>query len=104
MQRDDSYRGFETWFNDFKMRLKMYWVLSLIVGVVQLCLFGLRARVFLGELDGQAFWTWVVARVWCLWQPGHEMTFPHAGTPYRMTAAELVVYLEPEGLEPPGGR
>ena len=34
MQRDDSYRGFETWFNDFKMRLKMYWVLTLLLGAV----------------------------------------------------------------------
>ena len=95
MRRDDSYRGFETWFNDFKMRLKMYWVLSLIVGAVQLLLFGLGARVFLGELDGQAFWNWVVARVWGLWQPGHVMIFDYGGTAYRMTAAELVVYLQP---------
>jgi type IV conjugative transfer system coupling protein TraD len=95
MRRDDSYRGFETWFNDFKMRLKMYWVLSLILGAVQLFLFVLAVRTFLGELDGQVFWNWVVAKVWTLWQPGHEMTFHYNGAPYRMTARELSLYLQP---------
>ena len=66
MRRDDSYRGFETWFNDFKMRLKMYWVLTLILGAVQLLLFGVAARALLGELDAQIFWNWVVAKVWTL--------------------------------------
>ncbi|MDW7711184.1 MAG: type IV secretion system DNA-binding domain-containing protein [Deferrisomatales bacterium] len=95
MRRDDSYRGFETWFNDFKMRIKMYWVLTLILGAVQLLLFVVGVRTFLGDLDGHYFWSWVVARVWMLWQPDHVMTFHYAGTPYRMTAQELAAYLQP---------
>jgi len=84
MRRDDSYRGFETWFNDFKMRLQMVWVLTLILGVVQPCLFVLGVRTFLGELDGQIFGNWVVAKTWTPWQPAQVMTFHDRRTWYRM--------------------
>lgn len=95
MKRDDSYRGFEVWFNDLKMSLKMYGVLGLILAVVQLFSFALIARLWLGEIDVHILWSWISAKVMTMMKPSHEMTFPYGGELYRMTASQLADYLQP---------
>ena len=89
MGRDDAYRGFEVWFNDVKMALKMYWVLGLVMGVVHLVLFALVARAWLGEVDALILLHWVVARFHALSNPGHPLTFPYGGQAYAMSASQL---------------
>lgn len=95
MRRDDSYRGFEVWFNDLKMSLKMYGVLGLILAVVQLVSFAVIARLWLGEIDVQIFWHWISAKAMTMMKPSYEMTFPYDGELYRMTASQLAAYLQP---------
>ena len=78
MRRDESYRGFEVWFNDLKMAVKMHWVLGIALGCAHLVLFGLVARAWLGEIESRILWHWVVSRVgsFSSGTPGTKSTSP----------------------------
>jgi hypothetical protein len=95
MRKDDSYRGFEVWFNDFKMAFKMYWIISMVLASVHIFLFIVLARLWLGEMEVHLFWNWGVARAFRVLQPDHVMTFAYGEEAYRMTATQLARYLQP---------